>query len=287
MESFELSNYQKVILNYVKNEKGNLLVNAKAGSGKTSTLLLIANEIIKQNKKCLFLAFNKSIVNELSQKIEDPNCNVKTVHSLGLSFIKSYLYRKHNVNYVLKTDANKNKPIIDEYFNEYCKQDFIVANMELSKEELDDLIYNVKRELNNLVDFCRLYNVNYHDSSQVISLACTWCFELKNYKDIGMKNFPMIIESAINKIKELFENPIIENGLPTYEIDFTDMVYFPVYYEMNVPYTQREYMDYVLVDETQDLSVLSQMFLRRVTNGKTRYICVGDKNQSIYAFARS
>ena len=54
--NFKLSEYQQNIINYVQTSNGNLLVDAKAGSGKTSTLLLISDLITKQNKKCLFLA---------------------------------------------------------------------------------------------------------------------------------------------------------------------------------------------------------------------------------------
>lgn len=82
-----LSKYQTDILNYVKNEKGNLLINAKAGSGKTSTLLLIADEVIKNYRKCLFLAFNKDIVTQLQDKMGDNNnCMIKTLHSLRIFF---------------------------------------------------------------------------------------------------------------------------------------------------------------------------------------------------------
>ena len=96
---YKLSEYQENILNYVQNSNGNLLVDAKAGSGKTFTLQLLADKFNEMNKKCLLLAFNKAIQEELSQKISSPNCVVKTVHSLGLSFIRSYLYKKHNTNY--------------------------------------------------------------------------------------------------------------------------------------------------------------------------------------------
>ena len=95
---FELSNYQQDILDYVKLSRGNLLIDAKAGSGKTSTLLLIADELIKSNKKCLFLSFNKSIVEELQYKKPELSDSIKTVHSLGMKFCYSYLCKKHGFN---------------------------------------------------------------------------------------------------------------------------------------------------------------------------------------------
>ena len=85
---FELSSYQQDIMDYVSLNKGNLLIDAKAGSGKTSTLLLIADEILKSKGNCLFLSFNKSIVEELQMKLPSIASNIKTVHSLGQSFIR-------------------------------------------------------------------------------------------------------------------------------------------------------------------------------------------------------
>ena len=71
MMNFKLSTYQENILNTVKSTNKNILVDAKAGSGKTSTLILISEAIQKQGNKCLFLAFNKHIVEELKGKMEE------------------------------------------------------------------------------------------------------------------------------------------------------------------------------------------------------------------------
>src|SRR5699024_9201295 len=45
------------------------------------------------------------------------------------------------------------------------------------------------------------------------------------------------------------------------------------------------YLDYVLVDESQDLSILQQYFVRQLDTGSNRFIFVGDKYQAIYGFA--
>ncbi len=250
MSSFELSEYQKNILNNVQNNNQNLLVNAKAGAGKTSTLIMIADLLNKQNKKCLFLAFNKSIVNELSLKITSDKCQIKTVHSLGLSFIRSYLYRKHNTNYEIETDSGKVRDLVKFYFNELLYNDFIIANSYLDKESLQDLMNDFISELINLCNFCRYYNINYHDEFAVIFLMHKCCKELRDYKDCGLKDFPKLIECVIDKIKYDFENPSIsEDGKAHYVIDFTDMIYFPCLYRMFPPYTIREYLDCIMVDE--------------------------------------
>lgn len=96
LNSMQLSEYQKNILNELKNGSSNILVEAKAGSGKTSTLLLIAKEIFSKNKQCLFLSFSKSISEELKLKIPDRRCEIRTLHSLGYAYIQYYYYKRFN-----------------------------------------------------------------------------------------------------------------------------------------------------------------------------------------------
>ena len=57
---------------------------AYAGAGKTATLVLVANQMQKNNKKGLYLAFNKSIAIDAGKKLPI-SCEAKTFHSLALS----------------------------------------------------------------------------------------------------------------------------------------------------------------------------------------------------------
>lgn len=287
MGSFEPSTYQKDILSFIKNKSGNLLVDAKAGSGKTSTLCLISDEIIKQNKKCLFLAFNKAIVQELQTRIVSDNVQIKTLHALGLSFLRSYLYKKHRENYEIEIDQHDDriKDAVEVLFNKYCAQSFTIATADLSPEDRKDTLSSILREISQLVNYSRLYNANYHNEEELYDLAYKLCWELEDWDELGLKDFPKIIEDVIDKIKEDFDNPIKEGDKYIYRIGYTDMIYFPCLYRMNPPFATRPYLDYVLCDESQDLSCLQQLFLKRLDNGNTRYIMVGDEKQSIYGFA--
>lgn len=288
MSSFEPSKYQKAILDYIENETGNLLVDAKAGAGKTSTLILIADKIIEQNKKCLFLAFNKSIVEELKGRIVSDNCQVKTLHSLGLSFLRSYMFRLHKENYELQIDQNDEfiKNSATALFDKYCLEMFKISNSEVSEDEFKDLYYNVTREIASLVNYCRLYNVNYHEPEQVFDVGNKLCWYLPKCHELGIANYPRIVEEIIDTIKNRFANPLQNSeGKYLYTIGYTDMIYFPCLYKMYVPFALRSYLDFVLLDEVQDLSVLQQLFVKLLMNDKNRLIAVGDENQSIYAFA--
>ena len=88
IEEFIPSKYQKNIFDFIEHGVGNLVVEAVAGSGKTSTIVQ-ALKLIPIDKKILFCAFNKDIVKELTKKIgKQENVDVRTVHSLGLLMLQ-------------------------------------------------------------------------------------------------------------------------------------------------------------------------------------------------------
>ena len=60
------------------------------------------------------------------------------------------------------------------------------------------------------------------------------------------------------------------------EVDFADMLLFPVYYGMDLPHYK-----IALIDESQDLSEVQASMLGGIAD---RYVFVGDRRQAIYAF---
>lgn len=71
------SEYQNDIFNFVQNGHGNAIIEAVAGSGKSTTIVEAMN-MVPQHKSSLFLAFNKAIADELKQR----GVNARTFHSL-------------------------------------------------------------------------------------------------------------------------------------------------------------------------------------------------------------
>lgn len=89
MGTFKPSKYQRAVYTFITKCNGNAVIDAVAGSGK-STTIVNALKIIPQNKRVLFLAFNKSIVEELKIKIGNlPNVDIKT-HS----FFRLFCYNE-------------------------------------------------------------------------------------------------------------------------------------------------------------------------------------------------
>ena len=300
--NFELSDYQKNIINFVRNQQGNLLVDAKAGSGKTSTLIMIADELTAKGNKCLFLAFNKHIVEELQQKIKSPDCLIKTVHSLGYTFIRSYLYKKHNTNYNLEVDTSKLRNLVKEYYDKYFRPrvdlynatgvwdeadldllkssqlEIEMSTKKLDTDELKELHNDLISDFVGLCNFCRLYNVNYKMDGALEGLVDKFCWHLEQYISDVLSDYQDLVIAVIDKTKELFENPEVgPDGTPHYLVDYTDMIYFPVYYDMSVPYSIKSFLDTIMVDEcipathfveTENGKMIFRELKRRVDKGE-------------------
>lgn len=84
------SKYQRVIYKVFQLTKKDINISAVAGSGKTTVLLELLN-YIPQKSTSLFLAFNKSIVNELKERNHREDVNIMTIHSCGWrSIMKKY-----------------------------------------------------------------------------------------------------------------------------------------------------------------------------------------------------
>ncbi len=80
------SKYQKDIFRDINSGKGHTVVIARAGSGKTSTIVE-GFKYLPKGKKTLMVAFNKAIAEEL--KLRAPSyVDVMTLHSLGFRAIK-------------------------------------------------------------------------------------------------------------------------------------------------------------------------------------------------------
>lgn len=71
------SPYQETIFGFMENGTGNAIVEAVAGSGKTTTIVECTQRI-PRGKSCIMLAFNKTIAEELKNR----GVNARTFHSL-------------------------------------------------------------------------------------------------------------------------------------------------------------------------------------------------------------
>lgn len=242
--AIEYSKYQKAVFNEIEHGVSNIIIEASAGSAKTTTIIK-SLDFIPEDKKILFIAFNTSIVAELKQKIGDrPNITVCTMHSLGRSLIKQYGYSVELKNTKYETFITNNS---------------LFANIKLKMK--GKKIYSLIKNINQLISLCR-NNMARTD---------------KQIRDVADR-YDISIKMGENKIVK----EALEWGKTHIDcIDFDDMIWLPNVLNMLPKYVQ---YDYIFLDEAQDANNAQiEMFLKFRRNG-TRMIAVGDKDQSIYNF---
>ena len=246
---FTPSPYQEKIFDFIVHGNGNAVISAKAGSGKTSTCVT-AIKLIKPKNKVMFLAFNKSIAEELSQKLKDyPNVEVRTSHSLGFAIIRK------NVEGEVELDEFKYRRYIKSNISELTTID-----VTLTKNQL----YNYIESICALVDFAR-FNLA-QTAEEVKSLAVKY-------------DVPIFFDECDVVIKVLEWGKTELNS-----IDYANMVWLPVELSMNARAFQK---DFIFIDECQDQSLMSiELFLKCFKRG-TRFIAVGDEDQCINTFCGS
>jgi superfamily I DNA/RNA helicase len=85
MTEIKWSSQQKAFFNHVIMGRGNGILRARAGTGKTATIVESLNRC--NVSSALYIVFNKKNQIEAEKKILNKNVSVKTAHSVGFSFI--------------------------------------------------------------------------------------------------------------------------------------------------------------------------------------------------------
>lgn len=86
IQAMNYSQEQQAIFQHFEREKENLIVMARAGTGKTTTIKAAFEHA--PEGRMLYAVFNKKLQKEAEAKITDHRVDVKTLHSLGYMFIK-------------------------------------------------------------------------------------------------------------------------------------------------------------------------------------------------------
>src|ERR1039458_5650657 len=105
------SHFQNAIFNFVTAGDGNASIEAVAGSGKTTVIVEAANRLPKSTN-ALFLAFNKSIAEELGRRLP-PNVASRTLNGLGHSAWMRFTGRR------IVLDANKTSAIMKDTLSDW------------------------------------------------------------------------------------------------------------------------------------------------------------------------
>jgi superfamily I DNA/RNA helicase len=281
--NFKPSTYQQDILDFfLNNPQSNMLVNALAGSGKSTTACMLSEH---SKTSDLYIAFNASVVEEFKKKIKNPKTKVMTMHSLAYSIM---LY---NVEQESKDSGEKPKGFGSQRSKRTVSLDNFKPHKILDEEitkrygryiEFAKRVF-LKDNYINLYNLCRLTLTDMSSNKDVSRLIDDHVLFLyygdEGYSAPDISEITSTLKILDTKSRQQFETQGV--------IDFTDMLWITFnklkYDNWEVPYWAL-YTN-IYCDEVQDFSNIQLNFLKFIKRTKGRYVFIGDFHQAIYNFA--
>lgn len=277
------STYQLAVFKNVAEGTGHTVVDAVAGSGKTTTIEA-AVDYIPRGLRTAFFAFNKDIAKVLGQRLAGKPVEVSTLHSYGLKCITAALgrlaideYRVHDfVADLYDAEITRLEKAITASNDEGDKQQ-MVEQLEAIDDRCRALIKAVSLSKSALaLDPVAIDEVMYRFNVELPSKDGdedeSAFGEDQEAEDAAEADRQKFIQEVLGLLRRCYST---EDG----KIDFDDMVWLPVVRKLR----QRKF-DRVFVDETQDLNAAQIELTLRAVRDDGRILAVGDPRQAIYAF---
>lgn len=225
---------------------GNLIVRARAGTGKTTTIIEGITRMPEE--RILLAAFNNRICEELKKKNRSQAAEVKTLHGVGFACVRRWRERIR----VEERSGNREKRIVEE----------------VCGGQAPDAI---KRLVGKLFTKAREMAPHATERGSLLDVAEEHeCIPDAEWLQAGF-DVDYIEARALDAMKLAAD---IRAGE---EIDFADMLFLPVRNGWVVPIWEAGWCD-----EAQDMSATQlELFIGSVSGRKG---LVGDDRQAIYAF---
>ncbi len=247
--TFAPSPEQSAIFDLWDNTNKNVYCDAKAGSGKSTTLVWMMSRLRKPGG---MLAFATDIVNDIKPRCA-PWITVKTAHAFGYAS----LYSHYKTRLIVDSDGVKVANILK-------RQPCLDPNRAMQLGMDIQTILSQVREVKRLIGLMKLTMTHEEDTIGIMLLIKKFGIEIDD------------IDSIIQCLPDVF-NEILKT--PTY-IDFEDMMWIPLRLGLPIPK-----FDVLYCDEVQDFNNLMIEYVNAMAGGKI--VKVGDRRQAIYGFAGS
>jgi DNA helicase-2/ATP-dependent DNA helicase PcrA len=253
--SRQWSEQQQAIFTWFRNGRGSLVVRARAGTGKTTTILAAIDHAPED--KILLAAFNKRIADELKLKLKNPKAVAKTLHGVGYGLIlRNWQLPKSNA--------------VDE------DRGFNLALQALGMDGTDGFqkkVANVVKRLSAMgKNVCPFATVD-----QLVAIANDYDVLPDDMEDLEERGFGvLVLAKAASAAMELAAKP---NTKGAASIDFDDMIFVPLRNNW-----VRGVYGLVVIDEAQDMNYSQLLLAQRSCKRGGRVVVVGDDRQAIYGF---
>lgn len=253
----EFTEEQVEVIKHILGSNRSLVINAVAGSGKTTTIVEAAKRL-PEGKNVAFLAFNKDIADELRSRLPS-RIHASTMNSLGLKSVLKAMPRATVSGTKLYGIFGR----IEKLYalnNQFVKRNKKVIIKLVSIGKTNGIIPNLKGVKKTFIQ---------NTPENWKKMFFSYGLELKEKEDLDL-----IIKTAMKINEESLKLS------PSMIIDFDDQIVLPVIYDWAMPK-----FDILFLDETQDISELKCELVFKALSENGKIVAVGDPKQCIYGFA--
>jgi superfamily I DNA/RNA helicase len=297
----KISEYQKAIEDAFLKSNKHLVINALAGTGKSTVLKHISGKF-SSGQRWLYLVFNKKNQQEASEgpKAFPPNIKVQTSHSFLLNVLKRTKKEKPNLLKSSLVPSRKLPKVMDSdwFLN-------LVMDLEerLPREKRQRMLwnfsdrtqvnYNLKTRVQELTSLAKNYAVNPEDSdaiSKIKSIFNTHQDDRKLTPHIGNDRDPgpSFVDEFVTLAIEVLKKTSTKGGIGDREldqvIDYDDMIWWPTLHPNEAIWPGKSDYQVALIDEVQDFNDAQKVMIENLAKNGIRIIVVGDPNQAIYGW---
>jgi superfamily I DNA/RNA helicase len=267
--SIKKTQEQQDILNFINTSTENLCINALAGTGKTTTLVQVVEELIYKQRvrpsQIVTLCFARRNREDFARKMPD-----------GVTF-----YTFNALGYKAWREA-RGKTVLDQWKS----SNILRQALGLQRDNFPDFTRAISLLKNNAY-VPKSIEINHggnSDEGVIMKILQNTNLDTGNLED---DEVVVLLNRALHtSIYWAYGRPDPVSGAfpPKKEkgasiIDFDDQLYMPTLFGGIF-----DTFPYVLVDEAQDLSPIQHRMVQAICSPDTRFIMVGDPRQAIYAF---
>jgi DNA helicase-2/ATP-dependent DNA helicase PcrA len=240
---------QKAIFEWFRTGRGNLVVRARAGTGKTTTILEAVGQA--PENKILLAAFNTRIARELEEKLGGwkfgAPVEAKTLNGLGFQFVK----------YAWGKDVQPDDSVEMDRVRQACGAQV--------SDGIEPMVLKLVSRVKNAAPFA--------GAGQIADLADT--MDLLPSQEQEEDGWPLerIVQAVVTVLNAS------KTARADRKISFDDQVWLPVVLRMARPWYQM-----VVIDEAQDMNATQLLLAQAACKRTGRIAVVGDDRQAIYGF---
>ena len=258
----KLTPHQQAVADH---HKDHALCIAVAGSGKTTTLAQLVNNLLDRGvepRRLMVMMFNKAAQIDFTRKLKTVAAHpvlpeVRTYHATGLKLLRTL------ESWGVRSPCNK-QPLAEKVVELQVR----TLILQLAPETIKDRMRS--------------------DAARLIENAVSFIESVKSHLTTPQQWFRQTgLGGDYHFLPELFLQ-FEQWRHQQRAITFTDMLYDPVMLiEAQPDLLPRiaDKMDFIVVDEYQDTSTLQHRFTRLIAGERARLVAVGDPDQTIYEFA--